>query len=127
MLGPIAQVTSFASSSTPREDLGFVSRGWIGSTLILTKFGTPLEELKGMGRLLHIAHQTEFSLLGMEEFKKRHEKRQGDKVFSWPTGNGECYWQPLPTIFGDSAFKLSFYDDEHEGGLGDSSFGHASG
>ena len=36
---------------------------------------TPLEELKGMGRLLHIAHQTEFSLLGMEEFKKRHEKR----------------------------------------------------
>jgi hypothetical protein len=87
---------------------------------------TPLEELKGMGRLLHIAHQTEFSLLGMEEFKKRHEKRQGDKVFSWPTGNGECYWQPSPTIFGDSAFKLSFYDDEHEGGLGDSSFGHSS-
>ena len=79
-----------------------------------------------MGRLLHIAHQTEFSQLGMEEFKRRHEKRQGDKVFSWPTGNGECIWQPMSTIFGDSAYRLSFYDDEHEDGLGDSCFGHDS-
>ena len=57
-----------------------------------------------MGRLLRIAHQTEYALLDMEQFK-------GPKpLFRTHTGANEIF-KPMPTIFGDSAFKLSFYND----------------
>ena len=86
---------------------------------------TPLEQLMGLGRLLSIAHQTESALLGMKQVsvlsgakdddEEEEEEKEEDTTGSLFQFRGRRFMMPMPVIFGDSAFKLSFYNDRFFG------------